>query len=380
MKKYLITSILVLSMLTLVSCGKSEVVDSPIPGEVSIESVVENTQEPVIEVPEKTTEDATKNTTEDTVKIEEVVNESEETKNETSETVELTEEVKEEVSAEVKYVLTLAKDSSLETNPEFNGLYKVTGYSRMSFGSMLTFQIDVKSVFGENEGSIDASKAGLVDNILDFVDYIYFDLTFKDNQIVDWNVVDNQTFESVASLTEEELTNRYFPEVNYELVPAGALPKLINLSDYGVGKTYVFDAPDEENFEPPAIVNDTDYPLLITSIKNGIDEDFEREYKLKHVAPDTSVSSTYSDDGKYYVAVIEGNPSTLMNSDECLKLEGYNVGDELDFDFEDFVGNNTTKTITLVVSDWGVENEFTLLPGEILECSWMNDVSVKSIN
>ena len=52
----------------------------------------------------------------------------------------------------------------------------------------------------------------------------------------------------------------------------------------------------------------------------------------------------------------------------------------MDFDFEDYVGNNTNTTITLVVSDWGVENEFTLLPGEILECSWMNDVIVKSVD
>ena len=223
----------------------------------------------------------------------------------------------EDVIEETKSTIFIAEDSSLVPDTKFNGLYRVNGYSRMQFGSALSFAVELESISGENEGSIDVSKAGLVDNILDFVDYLYFDLTFKDNQIVDWDIVDSQTFESVTSLTEEELINRYFPEVNYELVLAGALPELINLSDYEIGKTYVFDVPSEDNFEPPAIVNDTDYPLLIVSIKNGIEEDFEREYKPKHVAPNTSFSSTYSDDGKYYVAVIEGNSSILMNSDDC---------------------------------------------------------------
>ena len=278
-----------------------------------------------------------------------------------------------------KNEITIPEGSALQAKTEFNGLYKINGYTRMNFMGNLTFQAGLEAVNSENAGEVDLSKAKLSDNILDYVDYFYVSLEFENDKIVDWDVVDRKTNESIMSLDDKELLNRYFPETNFEVVEAGALTETINLSNYEIGKTYAFDVSKDENFSAPQIINDTEHSILIVSIRTSKDDAFERQFKSKHAMPDTSVSSIYSNDGKYYVAIIEGNVNEFANSDDCLILEGYKIGDELDFDFEDYVLNNTDKTITLTADDWGTSYEFVLLPNEVLECSWMDDIVVKDI-
>ena len=266
----------------------------------------------------------------------------------------------------------------MKVNPEYSGLYKINGYSRMNFMGNISFTAGMVGINVENEGDVDLSKANITDELMSIFDYTYFSYTFDGEKIVDWDIVDRKTNESVLGLTDEEINNKYFPENNYETVEAGDLPETINLSNYEVGKTYAFDVSSDESFDIPKIVNDTDYPLLAVSTKDWNDN-WERTYKSKHYMPDDSFGTMSSNDGKYYLAITEGDPVDLLTSDECFLLEGHEVGEELDFDFEDYIGNNTDKTVTILISDWGVEQEFKLLPGEILESDWMNDATITNI-
>lgn len=376
MKKILSVVLAGTMMLSLAACGAKEEAPVAPPNDTVINSSQGTTQpeEPTTEVETPTqTEDTT---TEETPVPEEVPVPEGSTTPEIPVPIEPSEPTEEPEVNNASQVI-LAEGSSLNTSPEFNGLYRVNGYSRMAFGASIDFQIGMEGVNVDNNGEIDASKAPITDEIISLFDYVYFSLEFDGENISKWDIVDRKTNESVLGITKEEINDKYFPETKYEVVEAGELPETINLSDYEVGKMYAFDVPGD-SFNIPTIINDTDYPMLFVSTKDW-DGNFERTYKPKYFMPDTSSGTTFSDDNKYYMAVSEGDYSDVIGSEDCLLLDGYNVGDELAFDFEDFIGNNTDKTITLLVEDWGVEEEFTLLPGEVLGCSWMNDVIVTNI-
>lgn len=393
MKKILSIALAGTMMLSLTACGGKEEVKSVAPPDTIVNSQESQTELPSIDVedPLISTEDIADTNSEDVVVSEEDTTEEDMTE-------ETTEDNDEEAITEedlLKYfeelqkntpsnesgekTVALVENSSLNATSEFSGLYKIGSYSRMAFmGSVSSFTSSMKGVEVENEGEVDLANAGISDTLISVFDYTYFYFEFNEGAITKWDIVDRKTNESVLGLTDEEITNKYFPENNYEIVNAGELPETVNLSNYEVGKTYAFDVPSEGNFSMPTIINDTDYSMLIVSTKdwNG---NWERTYKSKYYMPDNSSGSTFSDDGKYYVSITEGDPSDLFSSDECFLLAGHEIGEELDFDFEDYIGNNTDKTITVKISDWGVEQEFKLLPGEILESSWMNDATITNI-
>ena len=89
--------------------------------------------------------------------------------------------------------------------------------------------------------------------------------------------------------------------------------------------------------------------------------------------PNYQSTDTITEETSINTTVIDAeNQPVLAEGDEIIDL-----GE--DFDFEDYIGNNTDKTVTILISDWGVEQEFKLLPGEILESSWMNDATIINI-
>lgn len=386
MKKILSIALALTMMLSLAACGQKE--DTKVPAEN--DTTIEETQKSIENVEEK--EEASTETTKTETEKEEV-NTEDNKETELSEDVkspEATEEpeandetttektTEEEVTEFTKGVVTLSEGSSLKVNPEYSGLYKINGYSRMNFMGNVSFTANMVGINVENEGEVDLSKADITDELMAIMDYTYFSYTFDGEKIIEWDMVDRKTNESVLDLTADEINNKYFPENNYEIVNAGELPETINLSNYEVGKIHAFDVSTEENFSIPTIINDTDYSMLIVSTKDW-DGNWERTYKSKHYVPDNSSGSIFSDDGKYYIAITEGDTFEVLNSDECFLLEGHEIGEELDFDFEDYIGNNTDKTVTILISDWGVEQEFKLLPGEVLESSWMNDATITNI-
>ena len=378
MKKILSIALALTMVLSLSACGQKDETKTPTQNDTTIEE----TQKPNEEVIEDKTEEEVKEETpveeQEDGKSNETIESEEKVDEETKEDVDENTGETEEVEENTKGVVTLAESSSLKVNPEFSGLYKIQGYMRTNFMGNVAFTAGMEGVSVENSGEVDLSKVDISDEIMSILNYVYFYYEFDGEKIIDWDIVDRKTNESVLDLTADEINNKYFPENNYEIVSSGELPETINLSNYEVGKTYAFDVPSEGNFSMPTIINDTDYSMLIVSTKdwNG---NWERTYKSKYYMPDNSSGSTFSDDGKYYVSITEGDPSDLFSSDECFLLEGHEIGEELDFDFEDYIGNNTDKTITVKISDWGVEQEFKLLPGEILESSWMNDATITNI-
>jgi hypothetical protein len=141
---------------------------------------------------------------------------------------------------------------------------------------------------------------------------------------------------------------------------------------------YVFDIVknEEGSYSLPDIINDTDITVLAVSTRIGENEEFKREMKVNKVIESNAMHFSFGSDyaEKVYMAVMESSANYLVRTADCLALSKCEVGSMIDFDFEDFVYNDTDKTITLHSEDNG--NDYVLKPGEVVECSWMNDIRV----
>ena len=265
------------------------------------------------------------------------------------------------------------------SNAEFSGIYKINGYSSMSLGSVRSLTLSLVGIDNGNSGDFDASKTSIPNYIADFDDYIYLQLTFDDNGLVDWKIIDIVTMVDLRQATESQLTSYLFPETKYEQVPAGLLPETIYLSEFEAGKMYVFDLETtEDSYVLPEIINDTDIPVLLVTTRIGENDEFDREIKVNNViesnAMHFSFGSAYAN--KIYMAVMESTPEYVVRTADCFMLSECEIGKEIDFDFEDFIYNDTDKTITVYCED--TDTEYVLKAGEVAECSWMNDIIVKS--
>ena len=261
---------------------------------------------------------------------------------------------------------------------EFTGLYEVTGHMSSTFGSNRTLKLSLTGVDNENSGDFDASETTIPTYITDYTDNIYLQLTFNEKGLEDWHVVDKITMTDLKQPSEDELSKQLFPEVQYEQVPAGDLPTEILLSKYSSGKTYVFDIPNPDTHQPfPNIINDTTSSVMIVSTKMENDEKFDRQFKTNQVIKDTSISVSSFPNGnsKMYIAIIESTPEVLLKTNKHVLLSECTVGSNIDFSFEDYIYNDTDKTVTLSSSN----EQYVLQPKEVIACSWMNTVKVESI-
>ena len=272
-----------------------------------------------------------------------------------------------------------ASEGEFGSSVEFSGIYELAGYASMDMGSIRSLNLTLRGIDNNNFGDFEATNTSIPNYITDFDDYIYLQLTFDNNGLVDWKIIDKVAMIDLGQATESQLTSYLFPETKYEEVPAGLLPETIYLSEFEAGKMYVFDLETtEDSYVIPEIINDTDIPVLLVSTRIGDDDEFNREIKVNNViesnAMHFSFGSAYAD--KIYMAVMESTTEYVVRTADCFMLSKCEIGEEIDFGFEDFIYNDTDKTITVYCED--TDTEYVLKAGEIAECSWMNDIIVKS--
>lgn len=271
-----------------------------------------------------------------------------------------------------------AAEGAFGTSADFSGIYAIRGYSSFSFNGNRSLDLMLKGMDNNNEGDFDASATSIPDYILDYRDYIYLNLVFNNSGLVSWSVVDKIDSVDVGQPTVEQL-EKLTPDVRYEKVEAGVLPDLIFLSEYEVNKMYVFDLPADadEGYMPPDIINDSDKTMLIVSTRIGAEDDFDDEWKCNLGIPDITFSFAYADniDEKYYMFIREGSVELALKEVDYLNLSTCTKGELIDYNFEDFLYNDTDKVFTLSCG----ENTYVVNPGELMECSWMKEVMVDNI-
>lgn len=261
----------------------------------------------------------------------------------------------------------------------FSGVYEICGYSAMSFGSQRSLSLDLEGVDNKNSGTYEASHTTIPNYVTDFNDYIYMKLTFSSDGLTSWSFIDKLSMADLGQMSESDLNARLFPETQYEQVAAGTLSEEIFLSQYAPGKMYVFDLPENEDgsYVIPPITNDTDIPVLAVSVRIGENEEFNREMKVNKVIESNSMNFSFGSGyaKKIYMAVMESSVDYVVRTADCYMLSNCTIGSAIDFDFEDFVYNDTNETLVLSCND----ETYILKPGDIVECSWMNDIVVESV-
>lgn len=273
---------------------------------------------------------------------------------------------------------TPTAEGEFGSDETFSGVYEICGYSAMSFGSQRSLSLDLEGVDNENSGTYEASHTTIPNYVTDFKDYIYMKLTFSSEGLASWSFIDKLSMADLGQMSESDLNARLFPETQYEQVVAGTLPEEIFLSQYAPGKMYVFDLPENEDgsYVIPPITNDTNIPVLAVSVRVGENEEFSREMKVNKVIESNSMNFSFGSGyaKKIYIAVMESSVDYVVRTADCYMLSNCTIGSSIDFDFEDFVYNDTNETLVLSCND----ETYILNPGDIVECSWMNDIVVES--
>ncbi len=271
-----------------------------------------------------------------------------------------------------------AAEGEFGTSEDFSGIYAIRGYSSFSFNGKRSLDLMLKGIDNNNEGNFNASATSIPDYILDYTDYIYLNLVFDNSGLVSWSIIDKIDLVDLGQATVEQI-EKLSPDGRYEKVSVGLLPGTIFLSEYEVNKMYVFDLPADadQGFMPPEIFNDSDKTVLIVSTRVGAEEHFEDEWKCNLYVRKNAFGFSSADeaDDKYYLIIRESSVEQALNEVDYLNLSTCTKGELIDYSFEDFLYNDTDKVFTISCG----EDTCVINPGQLVECSWMNDVMVDNI-
>lgn len=284
---------------------------------------------------------------------------------------------------EKEWVEMTPDEDSIKFGPEYDGRYDISGYSRTVFNGKENCILYLDGQTTNNDGALDAVAAKIPSFWLQFSDMIYLNLSFKDESHIYHEVYDKMNRKIVSYMSEEEAYAYFFPETTYEEVAAGDLPEVIKLSKYENGFVYVFDVKKgEEEFIPmPKVVNDSaHYQLLAVSFKTDYDEEFDDREYIAGTVFDNSLRGRYLEEGKLYMAVTWVDPVVFGETEECVAVGSYNVGDTVETNFRDFMYNNSDKTLTLELRDsWGDITTAIMHPYEIIGIGNGYNIVVKEI-
>ena len=288
------------------------------------------------------------------------------------------------VDIEKEWIEMTPDEDSIKFDPEYDGLYRITGYEIYGWSDKVVCALDLKGVDIDNEGILDATAAQIPTFWRQYMDDIYLRLTFKDENHIFAYVIDRATFEIISYMSEEQARQHFWPENSYEEIAAGSLPEQIELANYEPGKTYVFDVEtnSDGSFSIPNVINNsTVYPVLSVSFRTDSDEFDSREYKVPNAMASTGFNRYNSADGKLYMAVTAVELEAFAASSQCVALSAFEVGEWLDLDssFSDFVYNDSDKTYVLDVKGMLASELFTVEPGCVAYINWMNPAIVSDI-
>jgi hypothetical protein len=117
---------------------------------------------------------------------------------------------------------------------------------------------------------------------------------------------------------------------------------------------------------------------MIVGTKTSKRDDFDKKAIVSKIIPSTALSfsgGTGDKNTKLYMSVLDGSTNYLLKTEECFYLSKAEINSTIDFDFEDFIYNDTGKTAVLECNG----ETYTLKNGEVIECSWMNDIVLEKL-
>lgn len=234
--------------------------------------------------------------------------------------------------------------------------------------------------------SIKAKDYNLPSNLYTYKDDILLRITYSqdDYKVYDCKVINNRTGEIIEDLSEENI-NKLFNIEYGKNITEKAWSSTIKLSELKENVIYKYTANSTTQF--PKIENDIGKNCVVY-IKENDDENYDKEINMYKNISGSGLSLSFNeynsgDTFNIMYEILENNE--LLNSvpkDEIIYLSNYKDGDELKYEFEKYIYNDTEKNITIYTKDTAFEiessNSVIIGKGEIYGFDWMIDSAIIS--
>lgn len=234
--------------------------------------------------------------------------------------------------------------------------------------------------------SIKAKDYNLPSNLYTYKDDILLRITYSqdDYKVYDCKVINNRTGEIIEDLSEENI-NKLFNIEYGKNITEKAWSSTIKLSELKENVIYKYTANSTTQF--PKIENDIGKNCVVY-IKENDDKNYDKEINMYKNISGSGLSLSFNeynsgDTFNIMYEILENNE--LLNSvpkDEIIYLSNYKDGDELKYEFEKYIYNDTEKNITIYTKDTAFEiessNSVIIGKGEIYGFDWMIDSAIIS--
>lgn len=234
--------------------------------------------------------------------------------------------------------------------------------------------------------SIKAKDYNLPSNLYTYKDDILLRISYSqdDYKVYDCKVINNRTGEIIEDLSEENI-NKLFNIEYGKNITEKAWSSTIKLSELKENVIYKYTANSTTQF--PKIENDIEKNCVVY-IKENDDKNYDKEINMYKNISGSGLSLSFNeynsgDTFNIMYEILENNE--LLNSvpkDEIIYLSNYKDGDELKYEFEKYIYNDTEKNITIYTKDTAFEiessNSVIIGKGEIYGFDWMIDSAIIS--
>ena len=240
---------------------------------------------------------------------------------------------------------------------------------------------------GENISlSIKATDYNLPSNLYDYKDEIRLRITYseEDYKLYDCKVINYKTGELIDNLSEENMNKLFDIEYGKDIVEKLWSDK-IKLSELKENMIYKYTANATIQF--PKIENDIGKNCILY-IKEKDDENYNKKINMAKeiIGNGISVSFNEYNSGESFCIMYKTLENSelldLIGKDEIIYLSKYKDGDELEYQLEKYIYNDTERNISINVKDiaFGIEysNSVVIGKGEICGFDWMIDSAIIS--
>lgn len=285
--------------------------------------------------------------------------------------------------------VAITKKDEIELAPDSKrGTFELKGYSSTNGVVDYSTRIDEEYVqIKAKEHNLPTTLYNYKEDIL--LDIVYTKKLLKGYEVQTCAVINRITNERITDLSEENLKRLFDIEYGKTIENQPWVEK-ISLSELSLDTIYKYTATSTANI--PEIINNTGNDCLVyTKIFSNSwhdDDPYEKEIYLFNKIKSNAFSFSYNEFEPGESMNIMYKPVTteeilkLIDESEIIRLNGYKPGDKLEYDFEDYLYNDTENDIILIANDtsWGIEssNTVTVEAGRIYQFDWMiNSVTVK---
>lgn len=231
--------------------------------------------------------------------------------------------------------------------------------------------------------TIKAADYNLPTNLFNYNDDIRLKITYspdvdEDYKVLDCKVINYKTDEIIEDLSEENIERLFNIEYGKDIIKKDWVD-VIKLSELKENEIYKYTANSTVQF--PEIENDTKKNCLLY-INGRLDDYYKKEINMyKKISGSLSISYNQYSPGESFrimYKVIENEELLkLIPKDEIIFLSNYNDGDNLEYQFEKYIYNDTERNITIHTRNIGLiteKSDSTIIEkNKIYGFNWMID-------